>query len=326
MASRFIGQDIAVSAIGLGCMGMSGGYGVEDKDSCIATVDRSLDLGITLIDTADFYGGGAGEELLGRALGSRRREAVISVKTGIRPNPEGGMMLDGKPEYLRDACEASLRRLGTDYIDLYCLGWVDPQVPVEESVGALGELVKAGKARGILLSEVSPGTLRRAHAEHPIAGVATEYSLWERHVEGDILATLRELGVALIAYGALGRGFLTGEVHSLDEFDEGDWRHNFPRFYDANIVRNLELLHPVRDIAARCGVTMSQLALAWLLAKGADVVPLAGCKVPSHVEEDAGALTVELDLATIAELDRCFPPGDIAGARYAPVVMDLLDV
>ncbi|MFI6930344.1 aldo/keto reductase [Streptomyces sp. NPDC050287] len=320
------GAEIEVSALGLGTLSMSGGYGVEDPATCEATVRRALDLGVTFIDTADFYAGGEGERQLGRALGTRRDEAVICVKTGIRPNPEGGMMLDGSPEYLRSTCDSSLRRLGTDHIDLYCLGWVDPQVPVEESVGALAELVTAGKVRGLMLSEVSPATLRRAHAVHPIAAVATEYSLWQRHVEGEILAAQRQLGVPLIAYSPLGRGFFTGTVRSLDEVDEGDWRHNFPRFAPGNIERNLVLLKRLEAVAERLGVPMSRLAIAWVLAQGEDIVALAGTKFPGHLEDNAAAVSLELGPAELAELSECFPASEVAGARYAPQIEELLDV
>ncbi|MFF8844562.1 aldo/keto reductase [Streptomyces sp. NPDC015127] len=325
MRTRTLGQGIEVSALGLGTLSMSGGYGVEDPRTCEATVRRALDLGVTLVDTADLYAGGEGERQLGRALGSRRDEAVICVKTGIRPNPEGGMMLDGTPEYLRGAVDGSLRRLGTDRIDLYCLGWVDPEVPVEESVGALAELVKAGKVRGVMLSEVSPATLRRAHAVHPVSAVATEYSLWQRHVEGEILEALRETDVPLVAYSALGRGFLTGTVSSLDEVDEGDWRHNFPRFAPGNIERNLVLLKRFRAVAERLDVSMSRLAIAWVLAQGEDVVALAGTKFPEHLEENASAVAVELGPEELAALGECFPGQEVAGARYAPQIEELLD-
>nr|AIW62994.1 aldo/keto reductase [uncultured bacterium BAC-AB1442/1414/561] len=306
-------------------MGMSGGYGVPDERLCLETVDRALAAGITLIDTADFYGGGDGEKLLGRAVAGRRDQLTLLVKTGIRPDPAGGMMLDGRPEHLRQAVDGSLQRLGTDHLDIYCLAWRDPAVPIEESVGAMSELVKAGKVRHLALSEVSVRTLRAAMAVHPLVAVTTEYSLVQRHVEAEILTELRASGCGLLAYAPLSRGLLTGTVARLADLDEGDWRNNFPRFADGNIERNLALLEPVREVAGRTGLTLSQLALAWVLHRGPDIVPLVGAKHPDNIAEDAEAASVTLSPDDLAILDRCFPPAEVAGHRYAPVVAGLID-
>ena len=324
METRSLGE-LTTSALGLGTMGMSGGYGVQDEGLCLETVEEALKCGINLIDTADFYGGGEGERLIGRAIAGRRDEVTLVVKTGIRPDPAGGMMLDGRPEYLREAVNGSLQRLGTDHLDIYCLAWRDPKVPIEESVGALGELVAAGKVRHLALSEVSASTLRAARAVHPVVAVATEYSLCQRHVEDGILAELRASGCGLLAYAPLGRGLLTGTVTRLSDLDQGDWRNNFPRFADGNLERNRELMEPVREVAARTGLTLSQLAISWLLHRGPDVVPLVGAKHPGHIAEDAAATSVVLGADDLAVLEHCFPAQQIAGERYAPSVASLID-
>ncbi|WP_238014774.1 aldo/keto reductase [Dactylosporangium sp. AC04546] len=326
MQQRALTPHLTVPAIGLGTMGMTGGYGVEDEAACEATVRAALDAGVALVDTAHFYGDGRGERLIGRALGDRRDEAVLMVKTGIRPDPDaGGMKLDGRPEFLRRSVDESLRRLGTDRLDVSCLAWVDRDVPVEESVGALGELVTAGKVRHLALSEAAPATLRRAIAAHPVALLVTEYSLWTRHVEEHILDVLADLGVGLVAYAPLGRGFLTGTVRGLAHLDEGDWRNNFPRFADGNIERNLELLAPLRAVAGRHGTSPAVVALAWVLSRGPAIVALAGCKTPEHIREDATAAGLRLTADDLAELEQAFPAGQLAGERYGELVTMLID-
>lgn len=311
--------------LGLGCLSMIGAYGIENPSDVAATVRTALDRGVGVIDTADYYGDGANENLIGKVLAGRRDDVVLSVKTGIRPDPDQGKILDGSPEYLRSACDGSLQRLGVDYLDLYCLAWVDPKVSIEESVGALGELVAAGKIREIGLSEVAVGTLRRACAVHPISALLTEYSLWQRHIEPAILPSADELGVRLWAYAPLGRGFLTGTVYGLDHLDEGDWRHNFPRFLDEHIGRNLALLGPLRGVADRRGATMAQVALAWVLSRPSAPLALVGCKIPRHLEEDLAALDLKLDEEDLKQLDASFPPDAISGDRYAPMVAALMD-
>ena len=311
--------------IGLGCLSMIGAYGIEDPDDVAATVRAALDRGVCVIDTADHYGDGANESLLGRVLAGRRDDITISVKTGIRPDPDQGKILDGSPEYLRAACDGSLKRLGLDHLDLYCLAWVDPKVPIEDSVGALADLMAAGKIRGIGLSEVAAGTLRRACAVHPISALLTEYSLWQRHAEPAILPTAGELGVRLWAYAPLGRGFLTGTVYGVGHLDEGDWRHNFPRFLDDHVGRNLALLGPLRGVADRHGATMAQVALAWVLSRPSSPLALVGCKTPRHLDEDLAALDLALDDEDLKQLDASFQPDAISGDRYAPMVAALMD-
>ncbi|MFJ9109804.1 aldo/keto reductase [Streptomyces sp. NPDC102283] len=307
-----------VSAIGLGCMGMSGGYGATPPEECVRAVRHALDLGVSLFDTADFYADGDNERLLGRALSGRRDEAVIVTRGGVRSRTPGGppVAIDGSPGYLRRACEASLRRLGVERIDVYCLGRVDPRVPVEESVGALAELVAEGRIGHIALSEVSADTLRRAHRVHPVTALESEYSLWERHVEDDILPTARELGVGLLAHTPLGKGFLTGTLHSPVELGERDHRRNHPRWQGENFLRNREMVDEAADIATELGVSRARLALAWLLARGDDIVPIPGSRRHAHLTDNAAATGLVLSPDQVARLEGIFRPERVSGARH----------
>jgi aryl-alcohol dehydrogenase-like predicted oxidoreductase len=326
MQTRKLGE-LSVSALGLGCMGMSEFYGHRDEAESIATVDRALELGITLLDTADAYGPFTNEELLGRALrGKPRTGYVLATKFGIvrgpRPEDRG---FNGKPEYVRQSIDSSLKRLGLDYVDLYQYHRIDPATPIEDTVGALGEVVKAGKARHIGLSEVSAVTLRKAHAVFPISSVQSEYSLWTREPEQDgVLAACRELGIGFLAYSPLGRGFLTGQIKRFDDFAADDYRRFSPRFQGENFQKNLDLLGRVELMARQRGATPSQLALAWILAKHPHVVPIPGTKRRKYLEENSGALTLELSPAEVAELDSAFPLGAATGARYSESMMSSL--
>ncbi|MER7815528.1 aldo/keto reductase [Streptomyces sp. NPDC096153] len=307
-----------VSAIGLGCMGMSGGYGAADPDECVRTVRHALDLGITLFDTADFYADGENERLLGRALAGRRAEALIVTRGGVRARTPGGppTVVDGSPAYLRQACEASLRRLGVDHIDVYCLGRVDPDVPVEESMGALAGLLAEGKIGHIALSEVSAQTLRRAHAVHPVTALESEYSLWERHIEDDILPAARELGVGLLAHTPLGKGFLTGALRGPGELGERDHRRNHPRWQGDNFRHNRAMVDEAAETAAELGVSRARLALAWLLSRGEDIVPIPGSRRPAHLADNAAAAELRLSVEQTARLEGIFRPGRVAGSRH----------
>jgi aryl-alcohol dehydrogenase-like predicted oxidoreductase len=311
-----------ISRLGLGCMSMSGVYGEADDDESIATIHRAIDLGITLIDTADVYGEGHNEGLVGRALKDRRDEVVLATKFGYRfgEGVEFGT-LDSSPDYVRSACDASLRRLGVDHIDLYYQHRVDPQVPIEETVGALAELVSAGKVRQVGLSEAAPETVRRAHGVHPIAALQTEYSLWWREPEREHLPVCRELGISFVAYSPLGRSLLSGRVKGTEDLSEGDARRVHPRFQGANLDRNLELVAEVERIAREKGCTPAQLALAWLVAQGEDVVPIPGTKSRAHLEENVGAMDVQLADEDFRQLDEAFPIGAGAGDRYTPKSM-----
>jgi aryl-alcohol dehydrogenase-like predicted oxidoreductase len=315
MHMRQIGP-LRVSAIGLGCMGMTPVYGEPDQDECIATVRRAIDLGITMIDTADVYGDGKNEELVGRALSGRRDRVVLASKFGNVRYADGRRDVNGRPDYVPQACDASLKRLGVDAIDLYYLHRVDPNVPIEDTVGAMARLVEAGKVRHLGLSEAGAATLRRAHAVHPIAALQTEYSLWSRDVEAEILPACRALGVGFVAYSPLGRGFLSGTITSLDALSEKDRRREHPRFAADNLERNVDLLGTLREIAAARGCTPAQIALAWLLAKGDDIVPIPGTKRRRYLEENAAAVDLGLDAADIEALEAAFPPGVTAGDRY----------
>jgi aryl-alcohol dehydrogenase-like predicted oxidoreductase len=308
----------AVSALGLGCMGMSEFYGTCDEGEAIRTLHRALDLGVTFLDTADAYGPCANEQLVGKAVAGRREEVVIATKFGNERRDDGTWVgINGTPEYVLQACDASLERLGVDHVDLYYQHRVDPQTPIEETVGAMAELVRAGKVRHLGLSEAAPETVRRAHAVHPIAALQTEYSLWAREPEAELLPTLRELGIGFVPYSPLGRGFLSGRFRSADELPEGDFRHGQPRFQPGNIERNLELVGRVEAIAAEKGCTAAQLALAWVLAQGDDVVPIPGTTTVAHLEQNVAALDVELTEADLRRLDEAVPVGAAAGDRYS---------
>jgi len=328
MKQRTLGRSgLTVGAIGLGCMGMSQSYGVPDDEESIRTIHRALDLGITLLDTAEAYGKGANERLVGQAIRDRRGEAVLASKFGLVPTPAGALAtdVDARPERVRTCCDASLLRLGVDTIDLYYLHRVDPKVPIEDTVGAMAELVGAGKVRFLGLSEAGPRTLRRAHAVHPIAALQSEYSLWTRELERTVLPVCRELGIGLVPFSPLGRGFLTGAVRDAAGFTNNDSRRNLPRFQAANLERNLSLLQPLEDLARTKGCSASQLALAWVLAKGDDIVPIPGTKRRRNLEENAGAASVTLSAADVAALDAAFPIGSAAGTRYPAESMRLLE-
>jgi aryl-alcohol dehydrogenase-like predicted oxidoreductase len=324
MKTRSLGA-LEVSAEGLGCMGMSEFYGATDETESEATIRRALDLGVTLLDTSDVYGEGANEELVGRAIRGRRDDAVVATKFGIvRPQDGGAWYYDGSPEYVHAACDASLQRLGVDHIDLYYQHRVDLDVPIEETIGAMAELVTAGKVKHLGLSEAAAPTIRRAHAVHPIAAVQREYSLWERSAEDadGVLPTCRELGIGFVAYSPLGRGFLTDAITSIDDIGEDDRRRDYPRFQGENLEVNLQIAQRVRAMAADKGVTSAQLALAWVLAQGPDVVPIPGTKRRKYLEQNAAAVDVELTEADLAHLAEIVPDG-AAGDRYAD--MDLVD-
>jgi aryl-alcohol dehydrogenase-like predicted oxidoreductase len=317
-------QGPAVPAIGLGTMGLAGSYGAVDEAEALRTIEMALEVGATHLDTADFYGPGASEKLVGRAISGRREEAVIATKTGMRTGPDG-RYVDGNPAYLREAIDASLRRLGVDAVDLYYLARVDRKVPIEESVGALAELVTAGKVRHIGLCEASADTLRRAHAVHPIAALQTEYSLFERGVEREILPTLRELGVGLVAYRPLGGGFLGGDFNNPDQLGAGDFRRNDPRFQGPNLARNKEIAHAFAEMALQAGVTPGQLALGWVLSRGEDVVAIPGTKRPARVVENAATTAISLTAEDWIQIEDGLPAGGAAGDRYPPELMGTID-
>ena len=318
METRKLGtQGLEVSELGLGCMGMSEFYGSGDEAESVATIHRALELGVTLLDTADMYGPFTNEELVGRALKGRRDEVVLATKFGNERRADGSRVgVNGRPEYVHKACDASLKRLGVAHIDLYYQHRVDPNVPVEETVGAMKELVEAGKVRFLGLSEAAPETIRRAHQVHPISALQTEYSLWSRDPETEILPTVRELGVGFVPYSPLGRGFLTGQITSPDDFAEDDYRRSSPRFQGENFTKNLELVEQVRALAGEKGVTPGQLALAWLLHQGNDIVPIPGTKHRSRLEENIEAADVHLNQAELSRLEKIVPVGAAAGERY----------
>lgn len=318
MQTRQLGrQGLIVSAIGLGCMGMSEFYGTGDETESIATIHRALELGVTFLDTADMYGPFTNEKLVGRAIADRRDQVVLATKFGNERSEDGRFLgVNGKPEYVRQCCDASLQRLGVDYIDLYYQHRVDPTVPIEETIGAMAELVQQGKVRYLGMSEAAPATIRRAQTVHPISALQTEYSLWSRDPEDEILPTVRELGIGFVAYSPLGRGFLSGQIKSLDDLAPDDFRRHSPRLQGENFNKNLQLVERVQQIAAEKQVTPSQLALAWLLAQGQDIVPIPGTKRRQYLEENAAAVDVALTPEELARIDEVAPKGFAVGDRY----------
>ena len=325
MEQRPLGSGgLTVSRLGLGCMGMSEFYGLGDEKESIRTIHRALDLGMNFLDTADIYGLGRNEELVGKAIRDRRDKAVLATKFGNVRGADGSWLgVNGKPEYVRSCCEVSLRRLGVEVIDLYYQHRVDPNTPIEETVGAMADLVRQGKVRYLGLSEAAPATIRRACAVHPIAALQTEYSLWTRDTEGEVLPTCRELGVGFVAYSPLGRGIFGGRIKNLDDLAEGDYRRSSPRFAGENLAHNLSLVKRLEEIAAEKKCRPSQLALAWLLAR--DVFPIPGTKRVERLEENAGALDVVLTADDLARLDAAFPPGAAKGTRYHEQAMKALN-
>jgi aryl-alcohol dehydrogenase-like predicted oxidoreductase len=319
MERRKLGrQGLEVSALGLGCMGMSEFYGPRDDEESIATIHRALDLGVDFFDTADMYGPFINEELLGRALRGKRERAVIATKFGNVRGEDGSFLgIDGRPEYVRKCAEASLRRLGVDYIDLYYQHRVDPKTPIEDTVGAMAELVREGKVRYLGLSEAAPATIERAHAVHPISALQTEYSLWSREPEDEILPTVRRLGIGFVAYSPLGRGFLSGEIKKPEDLPADDRRRMFPRFQGENFARNIALVQRIEELAKRRKVTAAQLALAWVLARSKDIVPIPGTKRRRYLEQNAAAAAIHLTPDELMRIEAAAPKGVAAGERYA---------
>ena len=328
LRSRKLGRlELTVSELGLGCMGMSDFYGQRDDAESIATIQAALDAGVTLIDTADMYGPYLNEELVGKALQGRREQAVLATKFGIvrDPNDPSKRGVNGRPEYVRASCEASLKRLGVETIDLYYQHRVDPNTPIEETVGAMAELVREGKVRHLGLSEAGATTLRKAMAVHPITALQTEYSLWSRDPEGGTLAACRDLGIGFVAYSPLGRGFLTGAITKFDDFAPDDYRRQSPRFQGGNFQRNLDTVEKIKGIALRKNCTASQLALAWVLKQGEDIVPIFGTKRRTYLAENLGASQVELTKEDLAEIEAVAPRGAAAGARYSETMMSTVN-
>jgi aryl-alcohol dehydrogenase-like predicted oxidoreductase len=327
MRHRKLGNSsLTISAIGLGCMGMSEFYGPRNEEESVATIHLALDQGVNFLDTADVYGIGHNEELVGKAIKGRRNDIVLATKFGNVRGADGSFLgINGRPEYVRGACEASLRRLNVETIDIYYQHRVDATVPIEETVGAMARLVEEGKVRYLGLSEAAPATLRRAHRTFPITALQTEYSLWSRDPEDEILPTCRELGIAFVAYSPLGRGFLTGRFRSVEDLAPEDWRRNHPRFQGENFKRNLELVRRVEQIASEKGCKASQLALAWVLAQGEDVVPIPGTTRRAHLEENVAALELTLSPGDLARLNEVAPKGATAGERYSEVAMKVVN-
>jgi aryl-alcohol dehydrogenase-like predicted oxidoreductase len=317
LKKRTLGQSLNVSAIGLGCMGMSEFYGSHDDAQSIATIHRALDLGCNFLDTADMYGPFTNEKLVGRAIRDRRDEVVLATKFGNMRGEDGGFLgISGKADYVRKACDASLQRLGVDHVDLYYQHRVDRSTPIEETIGAMADLVRAGKVRHLGMSEAAPETLRRAFAVHPITALQTEYSLWSRDPEDEILPTVRELGIGFVAYSPIGRGFLSGRFKTIDDLEPNDYRRQSPRFQGENFERNLDVLRRIEEIARSKGVTPAQLAIAWVLAQGDDIVPIPGSKSIGHLEENIAAADIELTPDDLARIDEVAPKGVAAGDRY----------
>ena len=317
MKRRTLGNSLEVSAIGLGCMGMSEFYGSHDDAQSIATIHRALDLGCNFLDTADMYGPFTNEKLVGRAIRDRRDEVVLATKFGNMRGEDGAFLgISGKADYVRKACDASLQRLGVDHIDLYYQHRVDRSTPIEETIGAMADLVRAGKVRHLGMSEAAPQTIRRAHAVHPITALQTEYSLWSRDPEDEILPTVRELGIGFVAYSPIGRGFLSGRFKTIDDLELTDYRRQSPRFQGENFERNLDLVRRIEEIARSKGVTPAQLAIAWVLSQGNDIVPIPGSKSIGHLEENIAAADIELTPSDLARIDEVAPKDVAAGDRY----------
>lgn len=327
MKTRTLGtQGLTVSALGLGCMGMSYAYGSSDEKESIAVIHRAIELGITLLDTAEVYGPFTNEQLIGHAIQGKRDQVVIATKFGYDISGSGYRLgLNSKPDHIREVCDASLKRLGTDYIDLFYQHRVDPAVPIEETVGAMAELVHQGKVRYLGLSEASSNTIRRAHIVHPISALQSEYSLWERRPEAEILPTLRELGIGFVPYSPVGRGFLTGQIKHFEDFAEDDYRRTDPRFQGENFNQNLKLVERVKQIAQETNATPSQIALAWLLHQGDEIVPIPGTKRRAYLEENAAAVEIELSREVLDQLDRAAPVGATSGDRYNKKLMSAID-
>jgi aryl-alcohol dehydrogenase-like predicted oxidoreductase len=326
MQQRELGtQGLRCGAVGLGCMGMSHVYGPADEAESLRTIARGLDLGMSLLDTADVYGLGGNEKLIGQAVAERRDDAVIATKFGMKRRPDGTLIgVDGSPEYVAEACDASLRRLGVDTIDLYYAHRLDPKVPVEDTVGAMGRLVEQGKVRFLGLSEASPDNLRRAHAVHPISALQSEYSLWTREVELETLPLLQELGIGFVAYSPLGRGMLTGTIASQSDLAERDYRRSFPRYEEGNIERNAALVARLDTIADDCGATLAQLCIGWLLSRSEQLVPIAGTKRTRYVSENADAAAISLSADQLAAIDAAFDASEVIGERFRPSAMERL--
>lgn len=326
MEQRALGkQGLRVSALGLGCMGMSDFYGTGDEKESISVIHRALELGVNFFDTADMYGPFTNEKLLGKALAGRRDQVILATKFGNVRGEDGSYLgISGKPDYVLKACDASLKRLGVDHIDLYYQHRVDTTVPIEDTVGAMAELVKQGKVRYLGMSEAAPDTLRRAHKVHPISALQTEYSLWSRDPEDDVLPTVRELGIGFVPYSPLGRGFLTGRYRRIEDLEPNDWRRNNPRFQGENFARNLQLVDKINELAARKKVKASQLALAWVLAQGKDLVPIPGTKHVKYLEENVAAVDIQLSPEELREIDAIAPKGAAAGTRYTEAGMKVV--